>query len=85
MPPDLKTTIMPLNNFDPGILKWVGHSEIALVIMWTSELQNTCLPSVRSLVRATHTPMLLVPRVAQIDSLPIKIQNPACQGSANKA
>ena len=36
-------------------------------------------------VRATHTPMLLVPRVAQIDSLPIKIQNPACQGSANKA
>ena len=23
-------------------------------------------------VRATHTPMLLVPRVAQIDSLPIK-------------
>ena len=36
-------------------------------------------------VRATHTPMLLVPRVAQIDSLPIKIQNPACQGSVNKA
>ena len=41
--------------------------------------------SVEMSVRATHTPMLLVPRVAQIDSLPIKIQNPACQGSANKA
>ena len=35
-------------------------------------------------VRATHTPMLLVPRVAQIDSLPIKIQIRLARGQRTR-
>ena len=36
------------------------------------------------LVRATHTPILLVPRVAQIDSLPIKIQIRLARGQRTR-
>ena len=35
-------------------------------------------------VRATHTPMLLVSRVAQIDSLPIKIQIRLARGQQTR-
>ena len=61
-----------LRNRSPNLIPNPSPSTLTITIGLVLIRRITQID--KRLVRATHTPMLLVPRVAQIDSLPIKIQ-----------